>query len=134
MKKTFLLTAIIAAFIFSSCTKDDPVSNTENITVRYDFTTDKTGNYNFTYSADSSINYDAAATLTWSKTITITNAPKSAAHTASLTVYPPADWVGTANLANVTIKISVNDVIKSSNAGVLGGEDRPTGLTTTTTY
>jgi hypothetical protein len=135
MKKIILLFTLVSAIIFSSCKKDDPAAaNGNTITLRYDFTADVAGEYDFAYSVDTAINYETLNTQSWSRTVIVTRPATSQVDSASLTVFPPAAWIGTTIQANAIVKIFVNGVEKAQNAAVIGGFDRPTGLTAKTTF
>ena len=134
MKKALLLFSIVSVF-YVSCKKDDPVNNNpQTITIRYDFTADTTAGYDFKLVTDTLIDYDSAVAQSWSKTITVTKASNAGTDTASITVFPPPEWVGTTIQANATVSISVNGTQKATNSAAIGGFDRPTGLTASTTY
>ncbi|MFT3910875.1 MAG: hypothetical protein QM737_15765 [Ferruginibacter sp.] len=134
MKKTLYFFSILASLLLFSCSKEKTTAGSSNTaTVQFDFTTDKTGNFIGEYLADSSQMTENLTTLSWSKTITI-NKQNSGSHTIIFTVHPPSEWENTADRANVAIKISVDGVVKSSNAGTMGGLDHAAGLTTTTDF
>ncbi len=131
MKKTLILATIFTlaiGFIFSSCKKDNPV-NSDTTSVRYEFTSDTDGNYNLTYRTNDVETSEMVTSRTWSKTIVV---DKTSINTASLTAYPPVEWLGTTIQANATVKIFVNGEEKASNSGILAGVDRPSGLTVST--
>ena len=132
MKKTFYFLTLIAAFAFISCSKEKTANNSTTATVKYDFTTDKAGNFYAEFSTDSTQAGEAITGLTWSKTITINKQAQN--NSVSFTVFAPLEWATTADRANVVIKVSVDGVEKSSNSALMGGLDHAGGLTATTNF
>ena len=131
MKKILCFTALLSIFILGACKKDS-TSNDGTAVIRYDFTSTNTGNFNFETITDGTTFVATLNTVSWTKTVTSYSA--SGAKNASFTVFPPADWSGTANVADVTLKIFVNNVEKASGTAHFTGLDRPNGVTVTTGY
>lgn len=131
MKKILCFTALLSIFILGACKKDS-AGNNGTAAVRYDFTSTNSGNFNFETVTDGATFVAMLNTVSWTKTVNSYSA--SGAKNASFTVFPPNDWAGTANTADVTLKIFVNNVEKASGTAHFIGLDRPNGVTVTTGY
>lgn len=131
MKKIISFTALFALLLLWGCSKETPGSNNDNnvVLVRYQFTATLAGNYTFKTVTDTVMFSETVNTASWTKTETV----KGNAANASFTVYQPADWYGTSNETDVTLKIFINDVEKASGTAHLVGVDRPGGYTITAT-
>ncbi|MEO6671221.1 MAG: hypothetical protein ABIN36_17190 [Ferruginibacter sp.] len=129
MKKYSLFVMIAAVLVAAGCSKSDSNTDTGIKTIRYDFTTTNAADYSIQAIADTLVYTENATALTWSKTVTVTGSDS-----AFLTVFPPAAWLGTTNEADVTVKITVNDVEKASANAHFIAIDRPNGLKVGASY
>lgn len=130
MKKSILLLSIVSgALFFSSCKKDDPVTETNSSEkkIRFEFTADAAAQYHLFANADT-LGYDEVInTASWSKVITVKPVKQPGRDTATLFVLPPDTWMTTHEHANITMKIFVDDVEKVSKSMELAWVDRPAG-------
>lgn len=132
MKKTLYFIALVGIVFLMSCKKEKPTgSSSSTATVRYEFTTDRVGNFSVEYSTDSIQGSEMITSPGWVKTVTISRG-NTESNTIHLTVHPPFEWTNTSDQANVTIAVYVDGRLKVSNSGVLGGLDHPAGLTVST--
>lgn len=126
MKKIIVLATLFTVFVFSACKKE--TDNSMNaLTIRYDFTATMAGNYNFQAITDTLEFSETMNTAAWSRSVTVP-VNRTSTDSAIFTVFPPTDWVGTSNEADVTLKIFVNDVEKTSGTAHFLGLDRPNGF------
>lgn len=135
--KNYLVACFALAVIFVvGCKKDDPdpVTPSNQVTLKFEFTADTTAAYDIAYAIDTTINNQTYVGQNWSQTVIVTKASATAVDSAGITVFPPAVWVGTLSDASATVKIFVNGVEKASNSAILAGYDRPTGLRVSTTF
>lgn len=130
MKKIIGFTLLF--FAFAACTKESVNNNNTTTVIRYQFTATLAGNYSFEGDADTVHFSETVNTASWSKTVTVQN--NSAVQNATVTVFPPVDWLGTTNETDVTLKIFIDDVEKASGSAHFIAIDRPAGLTVSTTY
>ncbi len=135
MKTTIFFTLLLCVFAFTACKKEtagnDNGSN-GTATVRYQFNATLAGSYNFRGATDNISFGETINAASWSKTVVMQNSV--GAQNATITAFPPADWFGTSNEADVTLKIFINDVEKASGTAHFIGIDRPAGLKVSTTY
>ena len=131
MKKILCFTALLSIFILGACKKDSP-GNDGTAVIRYDFTSTTAGNFNIETIADGATFVATLYTVSWTKTVNSYSA--SGVKNTSFTVFPPNDWANTNNVADVTLKIFVNNVEKASGTAHFIGLDRPNGITVTTVY
>ena len=136
MKNYFLACCALLVLFFAACKKDDPapVTPSNQVTLKFEFTADTTAAYDVAYTIDTAIINETYVGQNWSKTVIVTKASATSVDSAGIIVYPPAVWVGTSSDANATVKIFVNGVEKASNSAVLAGYDRPTGLRVGTNF
>ena len=131
MKKILCFTALLSLLFLEACKKDS-TGNDGPVVIRYDFTSTTAGNFNIETVADGATFVATLYTVSW--TSTVNSNSNSGTNTTSFTVFPPNNWAGTANVADVTLKIFVNNVEKSAGTAHFIGLDRPNGITVTTTY
>ncbi len=131
MKKILCFTALLSLFFLGACKKDS--SSTDGTAViRYDFTSTTAGKFNFETVADGATFVASLTTVSWTRTVNSYSA--SGTKNTSFTVFPPNDWANTTNVADVTLKIFVNNVEKASGTAHFIGLDRPSGITISTAY
>jgi hypothetical protein len=130
MKKIMSFVAVSCVILLLSCSKE---TDSNNLAIRYDFTATMAGNYNFETVTDTIHFSETKFTSNWSKIVNVQR-NNAATNNAEFTVYPPYDWLGTDNEADVTLKIFINNVQKASVSGHFTGIDRPVGVTVSTTY
>jgi hypothetical protein len=133
MKNTLLIGLAVAAVSFSSCKKDSPSpsSNTGDVNIRYEFTSDVSAPYRFTYTKDTDLE-ETVLTQNWSKALTVSR--RSTPRLAKIVVHRPDSWAGTTMAANVTLKIFIDNVQKKDTAYLLTDADRTTGISVTAAY
>ena len=127
--KNFILAGMLAIGALTSCEKESVSSPnpSQAVTVRYDFTASESGRYDIQAIADQLVHTEQTVTTSWTKTMSVP--PKAGGiDSATLTVFPPIEWVGTGIVSNVTLKISVNGVEAGSKSGQLLGVDRANGI------
>lgn len=125
----------MSIFLFSSCKKDKTAALSDNPTVRFEFTADAPAAYGLhAYAGYDSFDETISGT-TWSKTVK----PARVNHgegsdTASFVVTAPDAWMSTGNTANISMKIFVNNVEKTSKDMVLYYIDRSSAFTLKAAY
>ncbi|MEI2749936.1 MAG: hypothetical protein V9E88_14390 [Ferruginibacter sp.] len=129
MKKTLLMLGLVTGGFLVSCSKDDEPVNNNNKVVRVEFSSDTLSMYNFALRLDTTAVYDSANTVSFQQNYVFNNLPNSTGDTLKFTVYPPFSWVGTTAEANITLRLLIDGVLKSTNSGLITGADRPGGLT-----
>lgn len=136
MKKITVIASMLSMLFIASCDKNDDVQTVTGtgikapntpVTLRYEFTASQTGTYDFQTVADTIIRAEEVNTNSYTKTIQFPG-DHNGLDSASFTVFPPLDWVGTGIQSNVSMKIYVNNVVKASTTGVLYGVDRANGI------
>lgn len=141
MKHKIILSLGIATALFAACEKNDlqpptpttpPPPTATDFVVKYEFTASRAADYRLAYKRDTIIVDEFINTTTWTKTVNV--ARTSTSRTARLSVYPPESWVGTANTANINVKLSIDGVVKKDTSGVLAGFDRALGITVQTPF
>lgn len=126
MKNSIILIAITVLSIASwNCKKEN--SNNQ-LNIRYQFTATLAGNYTLE-TKTGTLNYtETINNSSFTRTVVVTD-DRAATDTASFTAFPPLDWYGTSNRADVTLKIFINEVERASVNAVFVGIDRPVGTT-----
>jgi len=131
MKSSIYLIIALAIFMFFSCQKE----HGDLHEVRYEFTSDVPAEYTIVFSTDNETELTETITGTsWTNTVSIRNRE---GHTVpvvvSMTVFPPATWVNTANQANITLRIFEDGIEEITRNAVITGDDHEAGIQVSTT-